>query len=63
MLAAMAAGMIATSLIYPPAAGLKTWNQVTVQYPTPPLLTMAAGMTIPMVGWMLIRGHGTPQLC
>jgi hypothetical protein len=38
--------------------GLKTWDQVTVQYPTQALLAMAAGMTIPMVAWMLFRGMG-----
>jgi hypothetical protein len=38
--------------------GLKTWDQVTVQYPTQALLAMAAGMTIPMVAWMLLRGMG-----
>jgi NhaP-type Na+/H+ or K+/H+ antiporter len=58
MLAAMAAGMIATVAIFLSAVGLKTWDQVTVQYPTQALLAMAAGMTIPMVAWMLFRGMG-----
>jgi hypothetical protein len=31
---------------------------VTTQYPTQALLAMAAGMTIPMVAWMLYRGMG-----
>jgi hypothetical protein len=58
MLAAMAVGMIATGAIFLSVVGLKTWDQVTVQYPTQALLAMAAGMTIPMVAWMLFRGMG-----
>jgi hypothetical protein len=58
MFAAMAAGMIAAGAIFLSAVGLKTWDQVTVQYPTRALLAMAAGMTIPMVAWMLFRGMG-----
>jgi hypothetical protein len=58
MLAAMAVGMIATGAVFLSVVGLKTWEQVTVQYPTQALLAMAAGMTIPMVAWMLFRGMG-----
>ncbi len=58
MLAAMAVGMIATIAVFVSVVGLKTWDQVTVQYPTQALLAMAAGMTIPMVAWMLFRGMG-----
>jgi hypothetical protein len=58
MLAAMAVGMIATGAIFLSVVGLKTWEQVTVQYPTQALLAMAAGMTVPMVAWMLFRGMG-----
>ena len=58
MLAAMAVGMIATGTVFLSVVGLKTWDQVTVQYPTQALLAMAAGMTIPMVAWMLFRGMG-----
>jgi NhaP-type Na+/H+ or K+/H+ antiporter len=58
MLAVMAAGMIATGAIFVFVVGLKSWDQVTVQYPTQALLAMAAGMTIPMVAWMLFRGMG-----
>jgi NhaP-type Na+/H+ or K+/H+ antiporter len=58
MLAAMAVGMIATGAIFLSVVGLKTWDQVIVQYPTQALLAMAAGMTIPMVAWMLFRGMG-----
>ena len=55
MLAAMMVGMIATGAIFVSAVGLKTWDQVTIQYPTQALLAMAAGMTIPMVAWMVYR--------
>ena len=58
MLAAMAVGMIATGAVFLSIVGLKTWQQVTVQYPTQALLAMAAGMTVPMVAWMLFRGMG-----
>jgi NhaP-type Na+/H+ or K+/H+ antiporter len=58
MLAAMAVGMIATGAVFLSVVGLKTWDQVLVQYPTQALLAMAAGMTIPMVAWMLFRGMG-----
>ena len=58
MLAAMAVGMIATGAIFLSVVGLKTWDEVTTQYPTQALLAMAAGMTLPMVGWMLYRGMG-----
>jgi cytochrome bd-type quinol oxidase subunit 2 len=58
MLAAMAVGMIATGAIFLSIVGLKTWDEVTIQYPTQALLAMAAGMSIPMVAWMLLRGMG-----
>jgi hypothetical protein len=58
MLAAMAVGMIATGAIFLSIVGLKTWEAVTVQYPTQALLAMAAGMSIPMMAWMLYRGMG-----
>jgi hypothetical protein len=58
MLAAMAVGMIATGAVFLSVVGLKTWDQVTIQYPTQALLAMAAGMSIPMVAWMLVRGMG-----
>ena len=58
MLAAMAVGMIATGAVFLSVVGLKTWEQVTLQYPTQILLAMAVGMTLPMVAWMLFRGMG-----
>jgi hypothetical protein len=58
MLAIMAAGMIATGAIFLSVVGLKTWNEITIVYPTQALLAMAVGMTAPMVAWMLHRGMG-----
>jgi hypothetical protein len=58
MLAAMVVGMLVTGAIFLSIVGLKTWDEVTLQYPTQSLLAMAAGMTIPMVAWMLFRGMG-----
>jgi hypothetical protein len=58
MLAAMVVGMIATGAIFMAIVGLKTWEEVTSQYPTQSLLAMAAGMTVPMVAWMVHRGMG-----
>ncbi len=58
MLAAMVVGMIATGAVFLSVVGLKTWDQVTIEYPTQALVAMAGGMSIPMVGWMLYRGMG-----
>jgi hypothetical protein len=58
MLAPMVVGMIATGAIFLSIVGLKTWDEVTIQYPTQALVAMAAGMSIPMVAWMLYRGMG-----
>jgi hypothetical protein len=58
MLAAMVVGMIATGAIFLTIVGAKTWDEVTTQYPTQALLAMAAGMTVPMVAWMVCRGMG-----
>jgi len=58
MLAVMAVGMIATGAIFLAIVGLNTWEEVTTQYATQSLLAMAAGMTVPMVAWMMYRGMG-----
>jgi hypothetical protein len=58
MTAVMVAGMIATGAIFLAIVGLKTWDELTFQYPTQALGAMAAGMSIPMVAWMLYRGMG-----
>jgi hypothetical protein len=56
-LTAMVVGMLVTGAIFLSIVGLKTWDQVTVQYPTQALLAMAAGMTIPMMA----PGYGTQE--
>ncbi len=58
MLGAMAVGMVATGAIFLSIVGRKTWEQVTVQYPTQALLAMAGGMSVPMVAWMWYRAMG-----
>jgi hypothetical protein len=56
MLGAMVVGMIATGAIFVSVVGVKSWEEVTIQYPTQALLAMAVGMTLPMVLWMRYRG-------
>jgi hypothetical protein len=51
-------GTIATDLIFASVIGFTAYEQVTVLYPTQILLAMAAGMSIPVVAWMLVRGMG-----
>jgi hypothetical protein len=58
MLAAMMLGMIAAGAVFITVVGLKSWEEVTTQYPTQSLLAMAVGMTVPMAAWMLYRGMG-----
>jgi hypothetical protein len=58
MLIVMMLGMMAAAAVFLTIVGLKTWDEVTTQYATPALLVMAAGMTIPMVVWMVHRGMG-----
>ncbi len=58
MATVMVVGMIATGAIFLSIVGLKTWDEVTSQYPTQALVAMGAGMSIPMVAWMQYRGMG-----
>jgi NhaP-type Na+/H+ or K+/H+ antiporter len=58
MAVVMGIGMVASGAILTFAVGLKSWDAVTIQYPTQALLVMAAGMSIPMVAWMLFRRMG-----
>ena len=58
MLAVMMVGMVVSAAIFLSIIGAMTWDEVTTQYATRSLLVMAAGMTIPMVAWMLYRGMG-----
>ncbi|HET7869044.1 MAG TPA: hypothetical protein VFM85_01830 [Actinomycetota bacterium] len=58
MAAVMGAGMFVAGAILTFVVGLKSWDEVTIQYPNQALLAMVAGMSIPMVAWMLFRGMG-----
>jgi NhaP-type Na+/H+ or K+/H+ antiporter len=58
MLGAMAVGMLATCAVFLSVVGLKTWEEVTVEYPNQALVAMAVGMTVPMAAWMLHRRMG-----
>jgi hypothetical protein len=58
MLAVMMVGMAVSAAIFVSVVGAVTWDEVTTHYATRSLLVMAAGMTIPMVAWMLYRGMG-----
>ena len=56
MLAVMVAGMIATGAIFLTLVGVKTWNEVTIQYPAQALMAMAAGMTLDQLAEMGYSG-------
>jgi hypothetical protein len=56
MLGVMLVGMFASGYILVRASGFSTWNDTIAAYPTLSLLVMAAGMSLPMVAWMLFRG-------
>jgi len=58
MAAVMGVGMFVAGAILTFAVGLKSWDEVTIQYPNQALVAMVAGMSIPMVAWMLFRGMG-----
>ena len=45
--------MIATGAILLTIVGLNTWAEVTILYPMQAQLAVAAGMTVPMVAWMM----------
>ncbi len=54
----MVAGMVGCGYFLVRIMGLTSWDRATVLYPTQCLLTMAFGMSVPMVAWMLYRGMG-----
>lgn len=58
MLGVMLAGMFAAGYILVRASGFSNWNDTIAAYPTLSLLVMTAGMSLPMVAWMLFRGMG-----
>jgi len=61
MFAVMMLGMFVAAFIFAKVVGLTSWEQAVTQYPSASLIVMAAGMTIPMTGWMLYRGMGWPR--
>jgi hypothetical protein len=58
MAAVMGVGRFVAGAILTFVVGLKSWDEVTIQYPNQALLAMVAGMSIPMVAWMRFRGMG-----
>jgi hypothetical protein len=58
MLAAMMIGMAAGKPVFLAITGLSSTSQASRLYPWQSVLAMAVSMTVPMVAWMLFRGHG-----
>jgi hypothetical protein len=58
MVAAMGVGMAAGMRVYVAVAGLSSTDQAYRLYPAQSVSAMAISMTLPMIGWMLLRGHG-----
>jgi hypothetical protein len=56
MVLAMFVGMAVLGL--PLAAFGTGWHELAIETPAVGFLGMATSMTVPMVGWMLFRGHG-----
>lgn len=65
MAAIMGSGMFASAFIFMIALNFAvegdiTWEEALVDYPAHALLAVAIGMSLPMIPWMLHRGH-TPR--
>jgi hypothetical protein len=58
MFAAMMIGMAAGKPVFLAITGLSSTAQAGRLYPWQSVLSMALSMTVPMVAWMLLRGHG-----
>ena len=58
MFAAMMIGMMVGKPIFLAITGLSSTSQASRLYPWQSVLAMALSMTVPMVAWMLFRGHG-----
>lgn len=58
MFAAMWIGMVAGDPVFLAITGLSSTSQATHLYPAQSVASMGLSMTVPMVAWMLIRGHG-----
>jgi hypothetical protein len=58
MFAAMMLGMMAGKPVFLAITGLSSTAQAGRLYPAQSVLSMGLSMTVPMVAWMLFRGHG-----
>ena len=58
MFAAMMIGMMLGKPVFLAITGLSSTAQAGRLYPWQSVLAMALSMTVPMVAWMLFRGHG-----
>jgi len=57
MLGVMVVGMVASAAVFLTIVRM-TFDQATRLHPIVSLLVIAAGMTVPMLAWMLYRGMG-----
>jgi hypothetical protein len=57
MLGVMVVGMVASAAVFLTIVGM-TFDQATQRHPIVSLLVIAAGMSVPMLAWMLYRGMG-----
>lgn len=58
MFAAMWVGMVAGTAVFLVITGQSSPRQAALQYPVAAVLGMTLSKIVPMVGWMLYRGHG-----
>src|SRR5512135_3197313 len=58
MFAAMWIGMAAGKPVFLAITGLSSTRQASDLYPAQSVFSMGLSMTVPMVAWMLLRGHG-----
>lgn len=57
MFGVMVTGMLVAATVFLTILGM-TWDEATLKHPQASLLVIAAGMTLPMVAWMLRMGMG-----
>src|SRR5437762_694500 len=57
MFGVMVVGMLAAATVFLTIVGM-SWDEATLKHPQASLLVIAAGMTLPMVAWMLHTGMG-----
>lgn len=58
MFAAMWIGMVAGKAIFLAVTGLSSTVEASRLYPAQSVFAMGVSMSLPMVAWMLFRGHG-----